>query len=141
MSTRLRNVSVSFGAVTVHVDGRVDIQKGVTLDDAAKAFWDGVQKMGIHLRGKNTVEALKELADLFDCGCTVSMGEDDITVEGYDYHPDSPTEGPKAGSTVILRTYSANYEETLGEGGERWKDTITPLIAEIKKEQEQRNGT
>jgi hypothetical protein len=36
------------GATTVKIyfDGRVEIAEGVELDDAARAFWDAVRKLG-----------------------------------------------------------------------------------------------
>jgi hypothetical protein len=125
------HMSIDMGAVVIENDGKVTIKDGVSLNEASRAFWDGVQKMGLGLRpSTNLVEGLKELAGCFDNGCSVHMGEDDITVEGYDYFPGNPGNE----SSYVVRVYSANYEEVMGEQHEGWKDTLTLLIEQIKKE-------
>ena len=35
--------------VTVHPDGKVTLGEGVTLDEASKAFWDQLQRMGMKM--------------------------------------------------------------------------------------------
>lgn len=128
----VQTVSFGNGTVVIHADGTVKIKDGVTLDEASIAFWAVVSKLmqrKAQPQPPNVVEVLKELAGLFDVGCSVHMGEDEITVEGNDYlEGDTKTDG----SVFVIRLFAADYE--LIEGGDGWKDTITPLIEKIRAE-------
>ena len=46
--------------ITIYTDGRVELKKGLTLDEAATTFWQAVKYHGIDVRKQALTDAMKE---------------------------------------------------------------------------------
>jgi hypothetical protein len=51
--------------VTLHADGRVELGEGATVDEAAEAFWRGVEVHSLSIRNA-ALEAAADRAEAFD---------------------------------------------------------------------------
>jgi hypothetical protein len=79
----------------------------------------------------NLMTELLEFSKLFDAGATIYLGEDEVVIEGVDYHPADNIDDPYMSVTRVF-VADKTWDEETGD----YADTLTPLKEIIRQDNE-----
>jgi len=78
------------------------------------------------MENRELIQRLRQLRELFDEGCDISVGDEGFYIEGRDSHPDDTSE---TGDIVTVRRYFVGF---VTDDADNYYDTLSDVIDKIK---------
>lgn len=99
---------------TVHPDGSIELGDGVSTDEAAQGFWDGLRRPGLDLYANGKAEAAAEIERL---RASLSRAEEEKRDVLAKITPFASTRGPREADWMAISDLRRRLEADISSGG------------------------